>query len=281
MSRTIRTLFVLELLVFAATVLCVQDARANPRPLPFTYETLAKGDTEVEQYFDFVPLRGLDAVSGAQRWVGATQFQAEVEYGVTHKLEFALYATLAPSPGDAVTQVAALTEGNGMKQRLRYRFAEQGELPIDIGVYGELVETAQEFELEAKLVLVKRFGDLKFATNLWVGQEFYFTGARALVLNPTLGVTYQVTPSFHVGIDSWLRREYVSGATAGASLGSSFNTSFNNQAHVYAGPGLLFNLGKVWWSSALYTRFDDFGRTMKPTDSFGNVWFRSIVGIEL
>jgi hypothetical protein len=263
---------------FVALTLLAATASANPRPLPFTYtyETLAQGDTEVEQYFDFVPLRGVDPTTGSHRWYGATQFQTEVEYGLTNRLELALYAVLAPSPGDSLTQTASLTETTGVKQRLRYRIAEQGQLPVDIGLYAELVENTRELEIEGKLVLVKRFGDLRIATNLWFETEFYFKGERELVLNPTLGITYQVTPSFHVGLDSWVRAEIPLNEEK-----EEEEESFNGKPHVYAGPGILFNLGRVWWANALYTRFDDFGRAMKPGDSFGNVWFRSILGVEL
>ncbi|NOU33472.1 MAG: hypothetical protein HOO96_36715 [Polyangiaceae bacterium] len=264
--------------IVALLFLVSRAAYANPRPLPFTYtyETLGQGDTEVEQYFDFVPLRSVDLTSGAQRWYGATQFQTEVEFGLTNRLELALYAVLAPTPGESLTQTASLTETTGVKQRLRYRIAEQGQLPVDIGLYAEVVENTREFELEGKLILVKRFGDLRIAANLWFETEFYFKGERELVLNPTLGITYQVTPGFHLGLDSWMRKEIALKET-----GKEEDESFNGNAHVYAGPGLLFNFGRVWWANALYTRFDDFGRTMKPGDSFGNVWFRSIVGVEL
>ena len=51
-----------------ATLLALAPtARANPRPLPFTYqsESLAKGTGEVEQFIDFVPTEVTNASSGA------------------------------------------------------------------------------------------------------------------------------------------------------------------------------------------------------------------------
>jgi hypothetical protein len=270
------SLLVTVALVVVSTLTGTRDACANPRPLPFTYtyETLAEGDTEVEQYVDFVPIRGIDAASGAQVWHGATQFQTEVEYGLTDRLELALYAVVAPQAGESVTQIApSITENTGFKQRLRYRIAEQGALPVDIGLYTELVENESEVEVEGKLILVRRFGSLRLAANLWAESEFYFRGDRDLVLNPTFGITYQITPTLHVGIDSWLRAEI--------PLNSTRPRSFNGNAHAYSGPGVLLNLGRVWWANALYTRLDDLGRTMKPGDAFGSIWLRSIVGIEL
>jgi len=39
------------------------------------------------------------------------------------------------------------------KQRLRYRSADPDAWPIDVGVYGELVENKREIEREAKLLV--------------------------------------------------------------------------------------------------------------------------------
>src|SRR5204863_4231945 len=129
-------------------------ARATPRPLPFTYttETLAEGETEIEQYADVTPVRALSTSSGAPTWYGSTQFQTELEHGLTDRLELGLYFVYVPSPGDRLTSTAGTTEGTGIKQRLRYTLAEPGEWPIDVGLYGELVENDHEFEIEAKIL---------------------------------------------------------------------------------------------------------------------------------
>ncbi|MES1210217.1 MAG: hypothetical protein ABUS79_30130, partial [Pseudomonadota bacterium] len=82
---------------FCAAALAATAARANPRPLPFTYiyETLPHGDAEVELYTDLTPQRLLNA-DGNAGWHLASQFQLEVEYGITDRLELGLYLTLQP-----------------------------------------------------------------------------------------------------------------------------------------------------------------------------------------
>src|ERR1700720_3501744 len=112
-----------------------RDARATPRPLPFTYnyETLGEGELEAEQYVDMVPVKVLNA-RGAPVWVPSSQFQTEFEYGVTNHLELGLYVTLAPTPNTNEFPHAppSLTEGNGAKERLRLRLFDEGVLPVDI-----------------------------------------------------------------------------------------------------------------------------------------------------
>src|SRR3954469_14277422 len=106
-----------------APVLSSNVARANPRPLPFTYqsETLPAGAVEVEQFVDFLPLRATNAVSGERVWLLASQFQTEFEVGLTDRLELGLYVTYVPTFGAAYFETPQLPSGNGAKQRLRYR----------------------------------------------------------------------------------------------------------------------------------------------------------------
>ena len=248
-------------------------ARATPRPLPFTYnyETLPEGQAEVEQYVDLTPVKAVSA-GGARDvvWYTATQFQTELEYGVTDHLELAIYAALAPTPSsDAYVETATLTEGTGMKERLRLRIADEGVLPVDIALYGELVEFESEFEIEGKVILQKRFGDLRIAANLWAEREFeYASNQQNWVINPTLGVTYQITPTFHVGVDSWLRAEFPNPAP--------HPRPFNLGPNEYVGPAILLDFGKIWWSTGIYVRVDQLNRTLSPdspggADAFGPV----------
>src|SRR5450432_4651490 len=119
MKRTLIALASLPLLLTA------RAASATPQPLPFTYvyETLPKGSLELEQYADYTPIKvlGPDGQTGAR--YGASQFQTEFEYGITDRLELGLYVTIAPTAAGAVQNVPSLTEGTGIKERLRLRLA--------------------------------------------------------------------------------------------------------------------------------------------------------------
>ena len=73
---------------------------ATPRPLPFTYtaDTLAAGETEIEQYVDMTPVVALSATNPGNVWYTATQFQTEFEHGITDHLELGLYVAIMPIP---------------------------------------------------------------------------------------------------------------------------------------------------------------------------------------
>jgi hypothetical protein len=256
------------------------EARANPRPLPFTYqsETLPQGALEVEQFVDLVPVRAHSFATGNPIWFLASQMQTEFEIGLTNKLELGLYLTWAPvaSPEYAY-QVPTLLDGNGIKQRLRYRLADPEEWPVDVALYGEIAENEREIELEAKIILQRRVGRVRFITNLWAERELYFDGRREWVLNPTLGVTAELSPRYHLGAESWMRVESLDGQTG--------PRAFNQGPHVYVGPAFMANFGRLWWTTGVYLRVTDFDRAVAvgdmatAGDSFGRFWFRTIVGL--
>jgi len=245
-----------------------RPAQANPRPLPYTYiyETLPAGDAEVELYADLTPLRAIDA-NGAPAWILASQFQTEIEYGLTDRLELGLYLTLAPMD-PSVMFAPSMPEGTGVKQRLRYRFADAGRWPIDLAVYGEVTETEREIELEGKVILQRRLGPFRIAANAWAEREFYFSGAREWVLNPTAGVVLEKWITAQPGIEYWMHAEHADGG--GWVVGPEH----------YLGPTMILQFGKIWWSNGFYFRLN--GLTTPPIgsgDPYGAVWARTIVGI--
>lgn len=268
-SRTLSALFVAFSLA--------SPAWANPRPLPFTYqhEQLAAGETELEQFVDYSPVRARSA-NGPETWLALTGFQTEFEHGLTSRLELGLYLTFVPginttlySPTDAPQPL----NGNGLKQRLRYQLAPSGEWPLDVSVYGELVETDHELELEGKLILQRRLGPARVIGNMTAEQEFYFNGDRDLVLTPSAGLTFEATPAFQPGIEWWMVWEHPEGRKA--------PHDFRLGPHHYIGPAVLAQFGRLWWTTGVYLRLSDPAHRLEPPDNFGRVWLRTLIGIAL
>jgi len=148
-----------------------------------------------------------------------------------------------------------MTEGTGIKERLRLRLAEEGQWPVDVGLYGELVEN----EARARA----RGQDHPAATHRRSAASSRTSGGEReyenfsihdgdWVINPTLGLTYQVTPVFHPGIEGWMRAEYPD---------SKPPRTFNLGPQVYVGPTMMFDFGNFWWSTGAYFRVTDVGRS--------------------
>jgi hypothetical protein len=257
-----------------AVFLVASSARATPRDLPFTYpyQTLAKGELEIEQYADVSNVRA-HAPDGSLAWVVPPAFQTEFEYGITNHFELALYVVYAPGIGGGYTDVPQLGD-TGIRQRVRYRIAEEGDLPVDIALYGEVSELSDNVELEGKIILAKRFGDLTLRANLVGSRIVTYQGPGGWEISPSAGATYQVTPTFHPGFEYWNHTEFPDREEQGGR-------SFDEGPQHYLGPIMMFNFGKLWWSTGVYARLSDVHHSLDAGESFGRVWARTIVGLSL
>lgn len=242
-------------------------AAATPHPNPFTYpyQTLAEGALEIEQYTDLTPVRvqrekddgTLEGVFGIR-----AALTTEIEYGLTDRLEVGWYFAFNQS---ASADASALTF-DGVKQRVRYRFADAGELPIDIGLYLEIAELHDEIEFEEKVLLAKQFGALNLVANLWVEQEYQFQNkVTEHLFNPTAGLNYELSPRFIIGAEYWARGEF----------------EHASEAVHYAGPTFLFQRDKIALALGLYARLDGIGDSAVVDDPYGKMYARAIVSVDL
>jgi hypothetical protein len=253
-------------------------AHANPRPLPFSYpyETLPAGALEVEQYVDTIPVRvAREEADGTTEGVVSlrSMLTTELEYGLTDRLEVALYFAFRQG-GSADTPFLRF---QGLKQRARYRFAEQGEWPINVGVYLEIAELHNEIELEEKILLSRRFGKLNVVANLWIEQEYYFqTEETKHIYNPTFGVSYEVSPKLSFGAEYWVRGRFDDTSTANNDADDIITKTVH-----YAGPTVLLQASKVWIAIGAYARLDNLGSGVNVGDPYGKIWVRTLLGIDL
>ena len=58
--------------------------------------------------------------------------------------------------------------------------------------------------------------------------------------------------------------------------------AFNLADQQYVGPTCLLNLGRVWWTTGAYARVTNIDHVMTPgVDTFGPLWFRTVIGVNL
>lgn len=265
--------------------LCLSAASvafATPRTLPFSYpnETLSKGALEVELYTDVNPLRAAadpaDPAAG-NSWSVAYQLQTEFEYGLSDRVELGFYQVFEanPQPGGDNTLLF-----DGLKWRVRTRLAEPGQWPVDVGLYLELETMHDELSLEGKVNLQKRLGPVRLLSNLWVEESFVHPldtkahGREAeFIVNPTAGLSVEVTPTFQPGLEYWARGQL-------AASGDTPQDRENSRVHHFLGPTVHLNFGRLWWTGGLYANLNS-SHTPEPGDDYGPVWFRSVLGIDL
>jgi hypothetical protein len=98
---------------------------------------MPEGQTEVEIYSTW------NRATWADGAVEKHDLQLELEHGITDRWDVSLYHVFA-RPGRRRPPCLMLSE---MKLRSRYRFAERGELPVDVLAYGELIRDVRRQRL--------------------------------------------------------------------------------------------------------------------------------------
>ena len=225
------------ILVAAAALAAAPVAHAERRAFTHTYEylTAPEGATEVE----------LHTTQARATWDDGSaehyQLALELEHGITDRWDIALYHVFEQSSGlptDAVPLHLA-----EIKLESRYRFAERGELPVDVVAYGELARQfgASAYDAEVKAIAARDFGMMTLAVNAIAEVEFGAdVDASELELGWAAGATYELSPAWKVGAESWgaFEAEEIDQAAGWAGPAASWAPSAGLWVTATAGFGL-------------------------------------------
>jgi hypothetical protein len=215
---TLRTLAV-ALLALGLTA----TARATDRRFTSSYETTtaAPGSFEYEQWFTWKHGDDFDKY----------QFRHELEFGLTDRLQLGFYLfdwEHETEEGESDTK----WEGTGIE--LIYQLTDPNKSFLGSALYLEAVASDEEAAVEGKLLLQKNFGPLIAVYNLVVEAEWEDGYDEEVgVWENTVGLSYEVTPSFFVGVEATHEIEFEDWSEAGQHV-------------VYAGPNVSFRKGNFF-----------------------------------
>ena len=184
------------------------------------YETLKKGEFEVEMYNDF------NFAEADHSGSYNSKHQVELEYGVLDRLQLAYYDVYTwDRPKD--------WERDAFKIEVKYRFAEAGQWPVDVALYTEYENpdgprAAHSDVVEQKLILSKAFGRWHLIANAIVEKQVN-TGSH-WDYEYTAGVSYDLTPKTHVEIE------------VKEGLGDSKDFDFSGRQLLYLIPSLSMTI---------------------------------------
>jgi len=241
-----------------AAIASVTEAHADRRIFAYTYsyQTLPKGELELEYYLD-AGINGWDDPKTPKRerdWSHVDwQHQIELEYGVTDRLDIGFYNVFSQEPFDSFRY-------EGVKLRSQYRFAERGELAVDPAVYLEVGYSGDEVKTEEMLILSKRLGRFDFSFNAKGEQEYVVDDKEwEFEFLPLLAAGYYFTNSVALSV------EYV--GTLKIEEGEVEH--FAN----YFGPALSVAGGAFYWTLAVQPQ-------LGSNTDLAAVQIRSLIGVE-
>ncbi len=233
-------------------------AGESPFGYVYTTDTHPRGEREIEQW---LTRRHGQSRGDYDLWQARTEF----EYGITDRLQTALYlnydhvsafhnrADGTTGPGafvpDSVDPDARYrrTFFQSFSNEWIYRVLSPYKDPIGLALYIEPTWGPDERELETKLILQKNFLEdrLVWAANLTAAAEkerFHGAWENEGELEFTTGLAYQVAPGWHAGLEYRHHRGYE---------GRGFSAAKRVYAVNFIGPSVHY-ASRKWWLTATF-----------------------------
>jgi hypothetical protein len=179
-------------------------ARANERHFAYTYEspTLPAGAVEIEPWTTWR--------FGRDRYYNRFDHRLEFELGITDRLQTAFYINFTGlTENDGVDLRHSEFEYEGIASEWKWNLRDPVADPFGLALYAELGLAPHETEIETKVIVDKRMGQLLLAGNLVVELELEqeVEGAeveteKELVIETDLGITRFLRPRLALGVEA-------------------------------------------------------------------------------
>jgi hypothetical protein len=209
------------LLYFSLGFFLLSLAHGGARRFTYVYEATPTppGAFELESWVTWKTGRANDQFD----------FRHEVEFGLTERLQMAIYLA------DWTLNDGATYTGSAVE--LLYGLTNPETSTLGSAIYGELKVGDELVSLESKIILQKNFGRLVFAYNAtleaeWEGEDL---DERVGEFQQTLGASYEITPRFLIGAELLHEIEFPEWHGGEESV-------------VYAGPNASLRAGN-WWAT--------------------------------
>jgi hypothetical protein len=209
-------------LTAAAVCFVLPKAGAHPRRFAYNYDvlTMPKGGVEFEQWATW------KHYDQRERF----EFRSELELGLTDHDQLSFY--LSDWRHTDNDEGADETEWRTAGVSWVHNFTDPTTAPLGVATYLETLLGPEKFVLEGKLLLQKNIGAWSFVYNgvleaEWEGADY---GEEMGVIENIAGISYQVAPSFSVGVEALHEVEFEGWSDAGDHV-------------VYAGPNVAWRSG--------------------------------------
>lgn len=219
---------------FVTAVFTATQVNATERRFAVSYETntVPQGTIEYEQHFAWERGSEFDTY----------KFRQEIEFGITDRLQLAFYLydfEHAKENGSSTTKWA----GSGIE--IIYQMTDSNKSCLGSALYGEVIANDNELELEGKILLQKNFGPCILVYNGVIEAHWEDHYEHTLgVLEQTLGCSYQIHPSFSIGLEAKHEVAFESWSHSGGNA-------------VFVGPNVSFRKGHFFAAVAGLMRVSD------------------------
>ena len=218
---------------FAVSFLtALETAKAGARRFTYVYEatTAAPGSIESENWITW------STSPEEERRFNGLDFRHEIEFGVTERLQAAIYVADWGYREDPDANEHGFSYQDSAIE-LIYNLTNPTTDLLGLALYGEVRGGPEELELESKVILQKNVGRFVIAYNgtleaKWEGDRLEEKGGE---LSQAFGVSYEISPALLVGGELLHEIDLPDWSRAADSV-------------LYAGPNLSYRRGN-WWAT--------------------------------
>lgn len=217
-------------------LLGVYSVTAQDRLFTYTYQSIVlnKGQREIESWNT---LR-----TGREDFYARYDNRTEYELGLGNNLQTAFYLNLTSKTKTKTENSAkSLTTENeiGFSNEWKFKLLDPVADPLGVALYGEFGVSSNEFEMEGKIILDKKIGNLTIAANGVYEQEFapgYVNNEleweKEKKLDGYLAFAYSFNTSFHLTQENAFKNVFLENELAHSAL--------------YSGLGFSYVQEKIW-----------------------------------
>ncbi|MDZ4723807.1 MAG: hypothetical protein SGI97_07885 [candidate division Zixibacteria bacterium] len=210
----------IALIALFGVAMFTPEARADRRKYVWTYQflTMPADATELEFY-------QTTKIGETKSW----EYRVELEQGITDRWDFSVYQIFVQGEGQSL-------KWDAFQLRTRYKLAAPGRFFFDPLLYLEYnrkIDLTKQNKLEAKLILARDFQKINLSINP-VYEFFFAPGEPVHEVGLDVGLSYELSYRFSLGIESTSRREFVKladgetssyfGPTLSLATGSAYYT---------------------------------------------------------
>jgi hypothetical protein len=212
------------------------DLEAQDRLFTYTYQStvLNKGQRELESWNT---LR-----TGKDNYYARYDNRTEYELGLGNNIQTAFYLNLS-----TITKTISENSTNSLETENEIGFSNEWKLklfdpvanPVGLALYAEVGISSNEYELEGKMILDKKIGNLTIAANSVYEQEFApfyesneLEWEKEMKLEAYLAFAYSISHKFHLTLENAYRNVFIENELAHSAL--------------YTGPGFSYVQDKFW-----------------------------------
>ncbi|MBI4955779.1 MAG: hypothetical protein HY908_27420 [Myxococcales bacterium] len=215
--------------LLGAALLGPASASANERHFTYTYESAALPEDALE-----LELWTTSRIGREERYIRFDN-RLELEIGLSDRLLTAFYVNTEAKVSGTGDETETEYAFAGVSSEWKYKLSDASADALGSALYGEVTFGPEELELEAKVILDKRAGDVLLALNA-VGELEVKDLGDANELEPIvevdLAATYFITPAVSLGLE--LRNH------TALPEGELEHSAF------YLGPTAAWRMGPAW-----------------------------------